>query len=67
MKEERYHLALDMYDKNIVLNALNTLRTKQVKEERPTDPVDDLIIKVSKAPSKKLKIPTISFIYYLHT
>ncbi len=56
MKEERYHLALDMYDKNIVLHALNTLRTKQVKEERPTDPVDDLIIKVSKAPSKKLKI-----------
>ena len=56
MKEERYHLALDMYDKNIVLNALNTLRTKQVKEERPTDPVDDLIVKVSKAPSKKLKI-----------
>ena len=26
MKEERYHIALDRYDKNIVLNALNTLR-----------------------------------------
>ena len=38
MKEERYHIALDRYDKNIVLNALNTLRNQQVKEERPTDP-----------------------------
>ena len=56
MKEERYHLALDRYDKNIVLNALNTLRTEQVKEERPTDPVDDLIIKVSKAPNKKVRV-----------
>ena len=32
MKEERYHIALDRYDKNIVLNALNTLRNQQVKE-----------------------------------
>ena len=46
MKEERYYLALDKYDKNIVLNALNTLRNQQVREERPTDPVDELIIKV---------------------
>ena len=47
MKEERYHIALDRYDKNIVLNALNTLRNQQVKEERPTDPVDDLISTVA--------------------
>ena len=26
MKEERYHIALDKYDKNIVINALNNLR-----------------------------------------
>ena len=52
MKEERYHLALDAYDKNIVIRALNTLRTQQLQEERPTDPVDELIIKVSAAYSQ---------------
>ncbi|MCI8582570.1 MAG: hypothetical protein HFH13_05510 [Dorea sp.] len=56
MKEERYHLALDKYDKNIMLNALNTLRSEQGREERPTDPVDDLIIRVSQAPLKKIKV-----------
>lgn len=56
MKEERYHIELDKYDKNIVLNALNTLRNQQVREERPTDPVDDLIIKVSDAPTRKARI-----------
>ena len=56
MKEERYHLALDRYDKKIVLNALNTLRNQQVQEERPTDPVDDLIIQVSEASTKKVKV-----------
>jgi hypothetical protein len=56
MKEERYHLALDKYDQKIVLNALNTMRNNQVREERPTDPVDDLIIKVSNASAKKVKV-----------
>ena len=56
MKEERYHLALDNYDKNIVLNALNTLRTQQIQEERPTEPVDELISRVAYAPTKKVKV-----------
>lgn len=56
MKEERYHLALDVYDKNIVIRALNTLRTQQLQEERPTDPVDELIIKVSEASSRKVRV-----------
>ena len=56
MKEERYHLALDKYDKNIVLNALNTLRTQQIQEERPTEPVDELIERVAYAPTKKVKV-----------
>ena len=56
MKEERYHLALDKYDKNIVLNALNTLRTQQIQEERPTEPVDELISRVAYAPTRKVKV-----------
>ena len=56
MKEERYHLALDKYDKNIVLNALNTLRTQQIQEERPPEPVDELISRVAYAPTKKVKV-----------
>lgn len=56
MKEERYHLVLDKYDKNIVLNALNTLRTQQIQEERSTEPVDELISRVAYAPTKKVKV-----------
>lgn len=56
MREERYHIALDRYDKNIVLNALNTLRNQQIREERPTDPVDELIETVAAAKNKKVKV-----------
>lgn len=56
MKTERYHLALDSYERRIVINALNNLRTGQLNENRPTDPVDELIIKVSGASRKKVKV-----------
>lgn len=55
MKEERYLIALDQYDRNIILNALNQLRNQQIAQERPTDPVDDLILKVSRAPTKRIR------------
>ena len=55
MREERYHIALDKYDRRILLNALNTLRNQQMTENRPTDPVDNLILKVSDASQKKVK------------
>ena len=56
MKEERYHVSLDRYERNITLNALNTLRTKQLQDKRPTEPVDELISKVAHAPTKKVKV-----------
>ena len=56
MREERYHIALDKYDKNIVINALNNLRNRQIQEERPTEPVDELIDKVANAPTKKIRV-----------
>ena len=67
MKEERYHIALDKYDKNIVINALNTLRTQQIQEERPTDPVDELISKVAHAPTKKVRVLPCSCLLYTST
>jgi hypothetical protein len=55
MKQERYYLILDSYDRNIIINGLNKLRTHQINESRPTEPVDNLIIKVSTAPTRKVK------------
>ena len=36
MKEERYHIALDKYDKNIVINALNNLRNRHRRNAPPS-------------------------------
>ena len=44
--EKKLILALDGYEQRILIRALNDLRTQLIREERPTDPVDELIMKV---------------------
>lgn len=56
MREERYYLALDRYDRGILLRALNELRNKQIEQGRPKEPVDDVMIKVAEAPTRKFRV-----------
>ena len=39
-------LEIDEYEQGILINALNLLRNQQIRERRPTDPVDELILKI---------------------
>lgn len=55
MKEEERVLTLDDYEYGVVVNALNELRNDLIKDERPTDAVDELLLKAIDAPTKKLK------------
>ena len=56
MKEERRVLTLDNYDHGMVITALNDKRNVMLKEKRLTDIVDDVLLKVIDAPSKKVRI-----------
>ena len=53
MKEEERVLTLDDYEYGVVVNALNEFRNDLIKDERPTDAVDDLLLKAIDAPAKK--------------
>ena len=39
-------LEIDEYEQGILINALDLLRNQQIRERRPTDPVDELIMKI---------------------
>ena len=56
MREKKYYLAIDDYEYNTIINALNGLRNKLITDVRYTDVVDKLSVKFDKAPIKKLKI-----------
>ena len=44
--KDKGKILLDKYEIGIIVNALNELRTKQIKEENPTEPVDELLVKM---------------------
>lgn len=55
-KEEKRVLELDRYEHGVVTNALNEMRNDLIGESRPTDIVDELLLKTIDAPTKKGKI-----------
>ena len=51
-KEEKRVLTLDKYEHGVVINALNEMRNDLIGENRPTDAVDDVLLKalISRTP-----------------
>ncbi|MEI3521825.1 MAG: hypothetical protein V8Q40_12610 [Anaerosacchariphilus sp.] len=54
-KEEKRILALDQYEHGVVINALNEMRNDLLEEQRPTDIVDEVLLKTIDAPVKKVR------------
>ena len=54
-RTEKRVLTLDQYQHSVVINALNDMRNDLIEEKRPTDIVDEVLIKAIDAPSKKVK------------
>lgn len=52
-KETQYVVTLDDYEHGVVLRSLNDEKTDLKNQGKSTDAVDDLIIKIGTAPSKK--------------
>ena len=49
-------LEIDEYEQGILINALNLLRNQQIREKRPTDPIDDLIMKIIEQGPRSLMV-----------
>ena len=56
MKKERYHLYLSYEEHRLLMYSLIQFRNKLIAAGRYTDPVDELIMKVSKAKTVKIKV-----------
>lgn len=54
-QEERRVITLDNYEHGVVINALNELRNGLIQEERPTDIVDELLLKTIDAPTRRTR------------
>ena len=54
-KQEKRGVTLDRYEHGGVGNARKEMRNDLLEEERPTDIVDEVLLKVIDAPAKKVR------------
>ena len=59
MKNPKYHLYLTHNERRTVINSLIYLKNDLISQGRYTDAVDELIVKLTKAKVKKVKIKEI--------
>ena len=56
MRTPKYYLYLTDEEYSLVMQALVSMKNKLIRESRYTDAVDELIIKLSKAKRRKVRI-----------
>lgn len=56
MRKPKYHLYLTHNERRTVINSLICLKNDLISQGRYTDGVDELIVKLTKAKVKKIKI-----------
>ena len=56
MRKPKYHLYLTHDERRIIINSLICLKNDLISQDRYTDGVDELIVKLTKAKVKKIKI-----------
>lgn len=55
MSEEKRVISVDEFERRLMVSGLNDFRNDLIKKEKPTEDVDELILKVIDAPTKKEK------------
>lgn len=56
MKEKRRYFYLDDFDHRLLVGCLMTVRNEYIHQDKPIEDVNELILKIIDAPSKKLRV-----------
>lgn len=56
VKDVKHEVRLDDFEHRLLINCVNQARTLFLETGKPTEDVDELLIKIIKAPSKKVSM-----------
>ena len=56
MKEKKYYIALDDFERRIVVNCMNEMRNKLIANGKYTDALDEVLLKVIRSKQKQFKV-----------
>ena len=52
MADEKVVVTLDSFEQRLMVNGLNDFRNDLIRDDKPTEDIDDLLLKVIDAPAK---------------
>ena len=56
VKDVKHKVTLGNFEHRLLIGCVNVARTMYLEEKKPTEDVDDLLVKIIKAPSKKVSV-----------
>ena len=56
MKEKKYYIALDDFERRVVVNCMNEMRNSFIENGKCTDALDEVLLKIIRSKQKKLKV-----------
>ena len=56
MKEKKYYIAFDDFERRVVVNCMNEMRNKLIADGKYTDALDEVLLKVVHSKQKKIKV-----------
>ena len=56
MRDKKYYIALDDFERRVVVNYLNEMRNNLIANGKYTDAVDEVLLKIIDAKQKKFKV-----------
>ena len=56
VKDVKHKVTLDDFEHRLLVGCVNVARTMYLEQKKPTEDVDDLLVKIIKAPSKKVSV-----------
>ena len=55
MRDKKYYIVLDDFERRVIVNCLNEMRNKIIADGKYTDAVDEFLLKIIGAKQKKFK------------
>ena len=56
MKEKKYYIVLDDFERRVVVNCMNEMRNSLIEDVKYTDVLDEVLLKIIRSKQKKLKV-----------
>lgn len=56
MRDEKSYIALDDFERRIVVDCMNEMRNKLIADSKYTDAVDEILLKIIDAKQKEFKV-----------